>query len=140
MDGTFVVDCSVAAKWLLPEPGRAAAMELYRRHARGEVSLIAPDLLLVEFASLLAKQSGRNLITEPQAREAYRLLWQHGLRLVDTRPRLFRALELALGQQLSLWDSVYVAVAVEYGCPVITADRRLFRSGKARHSSLVLLA
>ena len=26
MPGTFVLDCSVAAKWVLPEPGRAPAL------------------------------------------------------------------------------------------------------------------
>ena len=29
---------------------------------------------------------------------------------------------------MSLWDSVYVAVAVEHRCPFLTADRRLFRA------------
>jgi len=28
---TFVVDCSVAAKWLLPEPGADAALTLLER-------------------------------------------------------------------------------------------------------------
>src|SRR5258708_5260733 len=51
MPETFVLDCSVAAKWVLPEPDRTPALRLFERYASGEISLIAPDLLLAEFAS-----------------------------------------------------------------------------------------
>jgi len=36
------------------------------------------------------------------------------------------ALDLALNNQMSLWDCVYLALAIEHDCPLITADRRLF--------------
>ena len=140
MPETFVLDCSVAAKWMLPEPGRAPALELFRRYVQGEITLIAPDLLLAEFASLMAKRSRRNLISMGQARQAYSLMARYSPRLFDTRPLLSRAFELSLRHQLSLWDCVYLGLAAEHDCPVLTADRRLFHAGKARHSSLVLVA
>jgi predicted nucleic acid-binding protein len=59
-------------------------------------------------------------------------------RLFDMRPRLFRALDLSLQYQLSLWDCVYLALALERDCPVLTADRRLFRAGRGRHPSVRL--
>jgi hypothetical protein len=49
----------VAAKWVLLEPGREPALELFDRYLAGEVLLIAPDILLAEFASLVAKRSRR---------------------------------------------------------------------------------
>jgi predicted nucleic acid-binding protein len=55
------------------------------------------------------------------------------------RPRLFRALDLALQYRLSLWDCVYLALALERDCPVLTADRRLFRAGRGRHPSVRLV-
>ena len=48
----FILDCSLAAKWVLPEPDCAPALRLLERYESGEISLIAPDLLLAEFASL----------------------------------------------------------------------------------------
>jgi len=60
-------------------------------------------------------------------------------RLVDTRPLLSRALDLSLRNQMSLWDCVYLALALERGCPFLTADRRLFRAGAGRHPSIRLI-
>jgi predicted nucleic acid-binding protein len=54
-------------------------------------------------------------------------------------PRLFRALDLSLQYQLSLWDCVYLALALEHDCPVLTADRRLFRAGRGGHPSVRLV-
>jgi len=139
MRETFVLDCSVAAKWVLPEPGRAPALRLFDRYASGEISLIAPDLILAEFASLLAKHTRRKLISPVQARKAFQLMTQCVPRLFDMRPRLFRALELSLQHHLSLWDCVYLDLALERNCPLLTADRRLFRSSAARHPAIRLV-
>lgn len=139
MPETLVVDCSVAAKWVLPEPGRAAAMLLLEQHESGELSLIAPDLLLAEFASLLAKRTRRKQIHSQQAREAFQLMVRCAPKLFDTRHMLPATLELALRYQISLWDCVYLALAVERGCPVITADRRLFRARTDHQPTVRLL-
>ena len=139
MPETFVVDCSVAAKWVLPEPGRAGALAWFERYASGEVSLIAPDLLLAEFASLVGKRSRRKSMSAQQAHRAFALITKYAPRLFDMRPYLSRALDLSLRHQLSLWDCVYLAVAADYDCLVLTADARLFRGGQGRHASLQLV-
>jgi predicted nucleic acid-binding protein len=130
------VDCSVAAKWALPEPDRAAARDLFDRRTAGEVQLIAPDLLLVEFASLLSKKVRRRLLSNTMAKQAFELLERTAPILVETRTRIPAALALSLEHQISFWDAVYVAVAVELDCAFLTADDRLFRSGAARHSRI----
>src|SRR5438128_10584087 len=113
MPETFVLDCSVAAKWVLPEPDRAPALRLFERYASGEISLIAPDLLLAEFASLVAKRNRRKEISTAQAHQAFRLMTRCAPRLFDMHPRLLRAIQLALQHQLSLWDCIYLALALE---------------------------
>jgi predicted nucleic acid-binding protein len=67
---TLVVDCSVAAKWILHEAGHAQALHLLHEEESGKVSLIAPDLLLTEFASLIMKRAGRKRILVAKARDA----------------------------------------------------------------------
>ena len=136
---TFVLDCSVAAKWVLPEPDRPLARGLLDRYVAGEISLIAPDLLLVEVASLLAKRCRRKQLVADQAREAFDFMSRSAPQLFDTRPLLSRALDLSLRYQMSLWDCVYLALALERGCPFLTADRRLFRAGTGRHPALQLI-
>jgi predicted nucleic acid-binding protein len=140
MPDTLVVDCSVAAKWVLPEPDRDRAMRLLEAQQAAQIHLIAPDLLLAEFASLLAKRHRRKQLSGRQAALAYRLIEDCPVRLYDLRPRAGLALALAIDYDLSLWDSLYVALAVEHGCPVVTADQRLFRRGKRRHPAIRLLS
>ena len=139
MPDTFVLDCSVAAKWVLPEPDRAPALEWFERYASGEVLLIAPDILLAEFASLVAKRNRRKQISAEQAHQACSLMTKCAPRLFETRPRLVRALDLSVQHQLSLWDCIYLALAVEHDCPVLTADLRLFRAGKGGHPTVRLV-
>lgn len=136
MPDTFVLDCSVAAKWILPEADRGPALGWFERYASGEVLLIAPDLLLAEFASLVAKRNRRKQISGAQAREGFSLMARCAPRLFDTRSLLVHALDLSIQYQLSLWDCVYVALAAEHNCPLITADARLFRGGTGRHPSI----
>ena len=117
MPDTFVPDSSIAAKWVFPDPHRAPALELFARYASGDVLLIAPDSLLAEFAGLAAQRHRRKLISAGQSREAFSVVVKCAPRLFDTRPRPFRALELSLHYQLSLWDCVYLALALERHCP-----------------------
>ena len=107
MPEEFVLDCSVAAKWVLPEPDRAPALELFEQYASGEVLLIAPDILLAEFASLVARRNRRKQISAQQALQAFAWMTKCAPRLFDTRPRLSRALDLSLLHQLSLWNLLW---------------------------------
>jgi predicted nucleic acid-binding protein len=139
MPETLVVDCSVAAKWILPEPGRASARRLLDRYVSGDVVLIAPEILLFEFASLVSKHHRRNQISATEADEAFVQMTLWSPRLFDTRPQLYPALRLSLEYRLSLWDCLYLALALEHDCPMITADERLFRGGSQRHPSIRFL-
>ncbi|HUA61654.1 MAG TPA: type II toxin-antitoxin system VapC family toxin [Verrucomicrobiae bacterium] len=139
MPETFVLDCSVAAKWVFPEPDRAAAMDLFERWSSGEIFLIAPALLLAEFASLVAKRNRRREISGAQAAEADSMMTACSPRLYETRPLILPSLALSLRYQLSLWDCVYLALAIEHNCPVYTADQRLVRAGKNRYPSIRLV-
>src|SRR5207302_923839 len=105
----------------------------------GVISLIAPDLLLAEFGSLLAKRHRCRQLSAEQARQAFHLIAASALMLTETRPLLFRALNLSLRHEMSLWDCVYIALATERNCPFLTADVRLFRAGGARHPDIRLI-
>jgi len=78
-------------------------------------------------------------ISAAQAYEAYALMTRCAPRLFDMRPRLLRALDLSVRHQISLWDCIYLALALEYDCPMLTADGRLFRAGRGRHPSIRLV-
>jgi len=121
------------------EQGHALAREFLDRSIAREIDLIAPDLLYTEMASLLSKKHRRGVITAEQARTSFSYIQNAGLRIYDTVPRVARALQLSLTSQLSIWDSVYLTLALEHKCAMLTADSRLHRSGKALHTNIRLL-
>jgi hypothetical protein len=61
---------------------------------------------------------------------AFRLMEKSELHLFETRPLLGHALNIALHNQMSLWDCVYLALAAR-NCAFVVADH-LFRGHSAR--------
>jgi len=65
-------------------------LRLLRQERSGDVSLIAPDLLLAEFAGLLAKKARRKHISTDEARESFQFMKHSVLRLFETGSLLGR--------------------------------------------------
>jgi predicted nucleic acid-binding protein len=124
----LVLDASVAVKWLLP-PGDEQlikeALNLLRSHDAGAVDFIVPDLFWTEFAH--AAQSGvrRRRWSHSAAVDALRAMLGYELRTIPSRLYTERALIIALANNCSLYDSIYVALAEEADCEMITADEKL---------------
>jgi predicted nucleic acid-binding protein len=135
----LVVDASVAAKWVLDEPGRDAAVQLIVRQNQMQVELIAPDLILLELSNMISKRERRKLLTTVQAEHAFHFMVQSSPRLARSQPLIPSALELSRQHQLSFWDSVYLALALERGCSLITADHRLYAAAVTKHPFVQLL-
>jgi predicted nucleic acid-binding protein len=133
----LVIDASVVIKWVLPEPGRLEALELLDAYEAGTVDLIAPRLLMEEVASALSKRCRSKELTAAQAQQAFRLV-AFRQPAIPGETDLHAALSLSLAHQLSLWDSVYLALAIDQRCDLVTADRRLSRA-VTRHYPFVRL-
>lgn len=117
-----VVDASVAAKWYFREEHSERAEALLAQD--GE--LLAPGLLVVEIASLVWKRARRGEITEVAADRIVAALRQVPLEVHPTAELVTAALPLALHGGLTLHDAFYTALAVKAGCPLVTADRKLY--------------
>ncbi len=62
---TVVVDSSVVIKWFLPEDDSTIAQTIEAQLEKGEVILLAPELLLAEVANILWKK--RSQLSEEEA-------------------------------------------------------------------------
>lgn len=126
---SLVVDASVAVKWVIPEEGSTRARALLGAAARGEARLLAPDVYVAEVANVLWKRS--HLIgdlRDDEAREALENTLATLPTLAPSTALASQALELALTFGRSLYDCLYVALALRASCPLVTADRRLVRA------------
>jgi len=117
-----VIDASVVVKWFLDEEGSKEALLLRSAHIAGEISLVVPDLLFLEVLNALRYKGA----TQKGLADANRALWEIQFHIEKGNNFLLeKASTLALEHHLSLYDSLYLALALLYGCPLITADRSL---------------
>jgi predicted nucleic acid-binding protein len=114
----IVLDASALVDVVLDRPWKADVMP----HLDQDV--LAPGHQLAEVLSSVARLVRANTVTAAVAREALEdaaALNQTHITL--TASQLRRALELQ--DRIRVNDGLYVALAEEHGCPVLTTDRRL---------------
>lgn len=120
----LVVDASVAAKWFLPEPdaGRAQAL------LDGRFTLLAPDLLWTEVASVAWKHARKGAITRIEAETMVRQFLGFPVETHPCEPLLPDAMRLALDHDRTVYNSLYLALAVRESATLVTEDAKLMRS------------
>jgi predicted nucleic acid-binding protein len=134
-----VVDASVAAKWYFPEAGHAGASGVLAEAIDGRRELLAPDLIVAEFANTLWKKVRRHECSGDDARAILELWEVDRPRLVESAPLAPRALELALQLGRSVYDCLYLAAAIEHEASLVTADADLARAGRRLLAELELI-
>jgi predicted nucleic acid-binding protein len=121
---SVVVDSSVALKWFVPEVLTGEAVSLLD----AGVELLAPDLLYPEAGNILWKKVGRGEIEPRDARDILAALDRVPLSVVSSSLLVEAALEIALARRRTVYDALYVALAVARDSVFVTADDRLARA------------
>ena len=119
-----VVDASVVAKWFLPEVHTAAALRVLEAGRE----LHAPDFLLLELDNVFCKRIRRGELTEKDGAGARDLLRRLPVTMHPFRQLQDLAYETALVTGRSMYDCLYVALAVLLDGQVVTADHRLYKA------------
>jgi len=120
---TKVIDASVVLKWFLEESEALQARALREQHLKGDILLVAPDLLLYEVGNALRFK--RNF-SPSDIQQALSELLHFQLELLGPTERfLHHSVELAHKTGLTYYDCVYLAVASDLETQLITADKRL---------------
>jgi predicted nucleic acid-binding protein len=128
----YVVDASVAVKWLIPEEHSENAMRLLESWLEGGLELNAPGLLRLEVTSALTKYVERGIIDAGKAREGFEILRQVALDYHEEDwPLIEEALRASLTTDLTIYDAVYFVLARRLEATLITADRGLIHEVKA---------
>jgi predicted nucleic acid-binding protein len=137
--GRLVIDASVVLKWVLQEAGREDALNLLDAFEAGTVHLVAPRVLLQEVGSALSKRCRRNELTPAQTRAAWQFVDIRRPMLIENQDHLDGALELSIAHRLSFWDSLYLALAINLRCELITADGRFYRAARPHYPFFKLI-
>ncbi len=119
---TLVVDASVALKWFVFEVHQGHAVNVLESRQL----LLAPHHFRLELASALRKKvrAGDVLVENLEGQLAD--IIEVPVREVPSVNLLTGAMSIALRFNRSIYDSLYVALALQERCRLVTADRRLY--------------
>ena len=117
-----VVDASVAAKWVVEEAHSAKAVRLLNCD-----EIHAPDHWLAEAVNVIWSKVLKGDLDASDAAERVTALTRSPVIGVPIAELMARALTIAVEHSVTIYDSLYVALAEERALPLVTADEKLVR-------------
>jgi predicted nucleic acid-binding protein len=127
-----VIDSGVVMKWFVAEPHTPQALLLLDRCLKQAITLYAPDLLIPEMGNIAWKKRLYHGMTEPDAATILSAFSVLPITLVDSVDLAHDAYRIAVDCRRSFYDSLYVALSVQQGCPFISADEKLVNAVRPR--------
>lgn len=121
----FVLDCSITMAWVFPDEANAATYQL--RDSLVEDSAFVPALWPVEVGNVLLMATRRRRIARNEWERIREDLSELPISIdpVSTDRVWSAALELADTHRISLYDAVYLELALRLRLPLATLDRAL---------------
>lgn len=132
----IVLDASAVVDLLLGTPPFGDAVAEHLRRHDGEAH--APHLLDAEVGQVLRRHIRRGELARPRAERAVERLEQLPLTRYPHTPFLRRA--LALRENLTVYDALYLVLAEALDAPLLTRDAALARAPGHRARVVVLEA
>ena len=136
----YVVDASVALKWVLPEAQSGKALQLRDDFQKGLHELLAPDIIPVELAHALTRAERKKIISVGYAKGFLAGTMQIPPALDPSLPLLSKATDISSQSRLGVYDCLYVALAKREQCELVTADERLVNALQRQFPLIILLS
>lgn len=116
-----VVDASFAIKWLLPEKGSDVALSVLDDLQY----FVVPDLFIIETDSIVTKKVRRKELEPEDAPILQEKIRQFPYLIIPYNKISDFALELSTSLAISHYDACYLAVSIQFGGTLYTADLRM---------------
>lgn len=121
-----VLDTSTLIRFYVPDgPLPEAAEGALEGAWEGDGILLVPELALAEVAQVLLKKERANHLSADEAKGILAEVLGLPLEVVGHAEILSSAASLARRLGLTVYDSIFLALAIERGAPLITADEDL---------------
>jgi predicted nucleic acid-binding protein len=136
----YVLDSSVAFKWVVVEALTDRARRLRDEYHQGLHELIAPDVFPVEVAHSLTRAERQGRISPPEASVLLADVLLTCPQLYPYMPLLSHAVTISSQARIGVYDCLYVALAQREGCQFVTADDRLIRALQPSYPLIIALS
>lgn len=124
----YVLDASVALKWVLPEIDSHIALRLLAEAHAALHQLLSTDFYPLELSNALTRAERKGIIAVGDADPLLLKILRTPPSLYDSLPLLRRAVAISSATRQGLYDCLYVALAEREGCEFITADDNLIKN------------
>jgi predicted nucleic acid-binding protein len=124
----FVLDASVGLKWALPstsEPLVPESLQLLQQYAKGNIDFLVPDIFWAEISNVLWKGFRHRRWSRSFSEQIAAEMRDQNFPTVSSLALMTDALKIALTYDRSVYDCLYLALAVQSKSQMITADERL---------------
>jgi predicted nucleic acid-binding protein len=124
----LVLDASVVAKWFKYEEGREKALEIRDNFISDQEQITFPDLLILELANLLKFS---RIYNQTDIIKAVESIENMDIDIVVPTFEVIKdSVRMAVENDLTVYDAVYISLAESLGCDFITADEKLHQKVK----------
>jgi len=124
----LVLDASVVAKWFKYEEGREKALEIRDNFISDQEQITFPDLLVLELANLLRFS---RIYNQTDIIKAIESIENMDIDIVVPTFEVIKdSVRIAVENDLTVYDAVYISLAESLGCDFITADEKLHQKVK----------
>jgi predicted nucleic acid-binding protein len=131
----YIIDASVVIEFLIVGPYRVNATAFFSQITNAD-DLIVPEFCLLECTNVIWKQVRFQGMTRADAKTLLKALRMLKLERAPMKRLLDRTLEIALDNQLAVYDAGYIALALNNGYPLITLDEPQRRAAVVEGVSL----
>jgi len=135
----YVVDASVAARFLLVEDYSVEAGRVLEGFGEGKFDLKAPGLVVYEVGNVLWKAVKQGLMGLDEAKEKFMVFLGLKIGSVELDEGDHEeVLEWAARNESTYYDGAYVRAAVKTGATLLTADTALYSLARKEVSTIHL--
>ncbi len=132
----IVIDASTLAKFILKEEGWEEVAEQLKA---GTLSL---DLVVKEVANAVWKRFRQGAVSREEAKSmlnALKEIQERAIKIEEELTYLDGAAEIAFDRDITIYDSLYIALAKEKGLKLLTADETQASVATAENVDTILL-
>ncbi len=120
---TYVLDTSALLRLFVPDgPIPDGLEEVLELAGLGDTKVCTPGLALAEAAQVLRKKEVVGVLSPAESREILETILALPLEIVPVQTLVSDALDLAREANLTVYDSLFLALAIQCRAPLITAD------------------
>jgi predicted nucleic acid-binding protein len=124
-----VIDTSALVRLFVPDgPVPEGLVECIEAGTRGDVRLLAPELILTELGQLLRKKEEKSYLNKSESAEIVENVLLLPIKYVSHVSLIQPAIVLSRKNRLSVYDCLFLTLANSARAKLFSADERLLKS------------